>query len=236
MSDVRISDPLACEAVVQVVDGMTVGLGTGRAAVRGIYALAAKVKNDSLTISCVATSKRSADLAETLGLTVLPMSSVGKIDLLFDGVDELDPDLAMTKGGGGAMTWEKIVAESAAMRIYLMQKSKIVDTLGQNFALPIEVLEFAQAAVLTRLKLLGFIPHLRINEDDSTRYIRTDEGNLIFDCAGYSDVIKSMGAITLDETLNAIPGIVGHGLFTHQADLVLIESDDASQIIERRSR
>ncbi len=230
------TDQLAEHAVADIEDGMLVGLGTGRAASRGIHALAHKVHTHNLSITCVATSLQSATLAESLGLTVLAMRDIPALDILFDGVDELDPNLAMTKGAGGAMTREKIVAEAARMRIYMMQRSKVVSHLGEHFRLPVEVLEFGLASIQRRLideiKLSSC--EVRMNGDDGSQVYRTDEGNLVLDCA-YGD--SALGDLNkLDTSLNNLPGVIGHGLFVSQADIVLIEKDDGSGELECRKR
>jgi len=231
------TDQLAEEAVREIEEGMVIGLGTGRAASRAIRALAAKVKTEGFTaIRCVATSDRSAELARSLGLTVLEMRVVAWVDLLFDGVDELDPNLAMTKGGGGAMTREKIVAEAATRRFYLMQQSKVVSQLGEHASLPIEVLEFAMASVKRRLdKEFGLASETRFEMSESRRMVRTDDGNLILDCI-YGEAARGELRV-LDHALNSIPGVVGHGLFVDQADVVLIEDDEGKgRPLERRER
>lgn len=241
-------DQLANLAVAPIALGMVVGLGTGRAASRAIHALGQRVKNESLKITCVATSARSAELAASLGLHVRSMRGVCEIDYLFDGADEVDPNLAMTKGAGGAMTWEKIAAEAASKRVYCIDESKLVEHLGERFALPVEVLEFGVLVTAQRLRLLGLAPALRL-DDKSTlaladganeiagtafdRAARTDEGNCILDC-GYGDSVTS-GLKALADGIDLIPGVIGHGLFVDQADEVLIESEDRSRV-ERRVR
>ena len=232
-------DTLARAAIADVRDGMTVGLGTGRAASRGIRALARRAQREDWTrLRCVATSTRSRDLAVSLGLVVVPMRDVPRVDLLFDGADELDPNLAMTKGAGGAMTWEKIVAQAARRRVYLMDSSKIVARLGERFALPVETLEFGLAFVDERMRALGLSPRLRRRRDERTGEesdYRTDEGNLVLDC-GYGTTRRD----TLDDlrllagAIDAIPGVIGHGLFVDQADVAIIESPDGT--LERRER
>lgn len=224
-------DRLAQAAVEDVRDGMMVGLGTGRAASRGIRALAHRVNTENLRVTCVATSHRSADLATELGLTVVPMCDVAHVDLLFDGVDELEPGLSMTKGAGGAMTWEKIVAEAADLRIYLMDEAKIVTRLGERFALPVEVIEFARSTASERLRELGLSPSVRMTDDGSPYH--TDEGNLVVDC-GYGET-SSGDLQALAVALDRIPGVIGHGLFVDQADRVFIESADRTRL-ERRDR
>jgi len=230
----RADDLLAIEAVRDVADGMVVGLGTGRAASRAIEMLARKVQSDNLAVECVATSVRSAELARSHDLTVRPMRDVPRVDLLFDGVDELDPSLAMTKGGGGAMTREKIVAEAAERRIYLMQQSKRVRRLGERMPLPVEALEFGLASIAGRLDRLGLTPRVRTSAADPDAPVRTDEGNLILDCK-YGDAAEG-DLFQLDRALNAIPGVVGHGLFVDQADVVIIEPDDRDGPLEFHER
>ncbi len=227
------NDLLATAAVEPVGHGMMVGLGTGRAASRGIHALAEKVRHESLSVTCVATSRRSAELAISLGLDVVPMRDVSRVDVLFDGVDELEPGLAMTKGAGGAMTRERIVADAADLRIYLMDESKLVQHLGERFALPVEVLEFGLASTSAGLEALGLVPSMRRVGDESKDLYLTDEGNLVLDCA-YGDA-ASGHLLELSSEIDLIAGVVGHGLFVTQADVVLIESADRKRL-ERRER
>ncbi|MCC6907266.1 MAG: ribose-5-phosphate isomerase RpiA [Phycisphaerales bacterium] len=231
--DPRQTDLLAQAAVESIRTGMIVGLGTGRAASRGIHALAERVKRESLDITCVATSRRSAELALSLGLSVVPMRDVARVDVLFDGIDELEPGLAMTKGAGGAMTREKIVADAADLCIYLMDDSKLVQRLGERFALPVEVLEFGLAATSAGLERIGLGPLLRTVGDETQDLYLTDEGNLVLDCA-YGET-SAGDLLQLSRDIDSIPGVVGHGLFVTQADVVLIESADR-QRLERRER
>lgn len=225
-------DRLAAAAVEPVRSGMIVGLGTGRAASRGIHALAQRVQRESLRITCVATSRRSAELALSLGLDVVPMRDVERVDVLFDGVDELEPGLAMTKGAGGAMTREKIVADAAGLRLYLMDESKLVQRLGERFPLPVEVLEFGLASTSAALRRLGLTPTLRLAADRREPSL-TDENNLVLDCA-YGETSRG-DLLQLARAIDGVCGVVGHGLFVTQADIVLIESADG-QRVERRER
>ncbi len=226
-------DRLAFAAVEPVRSGMVVGLGTGRAASRGIHALAQRVDREGLRLTCVATSRRSAELALSLGLDVVPMRDVPRVDVLFDGVDELEPGLAMTKGAGGAMTREKIVADAADLCLYLMDESKLVSRLGERFPLPVEVLEFGLASTSAALKRLGLEPTMRSSPDDPRQPYLTDEGNPVLDCA-YGETSRG-DLLDLSRAIDAVSGVVGHGLFVTQADVVLIESTDG-QRVERRER
>jgi ribose 5-phosphate isomerase A len=220
-------DQLAAMAVRDVRSGMVVGMGTGRAAGRAIHALAARVKAERLEIRTVSTSRGSEELATALGITVESFSKVDRVDYLFDGADEVDPRLRMIKGGGGAMTREKIVAREAVRRVYLVDESKLVSRLGEKRPLPIEVLEFAVEAVARRLEHLGLRAQTR---QEVGRDVRTDNGNLIIDAA----LPKSAEPEALADALDRISGVVEHGLFLSEADEVLIERIDAT--IERRER
>ena len=220
-------DRLAEMAVSGVTTGMVVGLGTGRAAARAIKALAARVKAEELEIRTVSTSRGSEELALALGLFVESFRDVDRVDYLFDGADEVDPRLRMIKGGGGAMTREKIVAREAARRVYMVDESKLVSRLGETRALPIEVVDFAVEAVLRRMDRLGLRGAVRM---EGERPMHTDNGNQVVDATmvGVEDPER------LAESLDRISGIVEHGLFLSEADEVLIEHVDGS--IERRER
>src|SRR5512142_2387011 len=139
-------DALAAAAVEDVRAGMTVGLGTGRAATRAIEALARRVSGEGLDLLCVATSRASDELGRRLGLRMQAMEGIERIDYLFDGADEVDPAMRMIKGRGGAMTREKIAARAAARRVYLVQSTKLVGRLGEAAPLSIEVLRYGLAA------------------------------------------------------------------------------------------
>ena len=123
-------DLLATAAVKDIISGMKVGLGTGRAATRAIRALAQRAAAERLDLRCVATSQASHDLAATLGLVVGSLEEIGRLDFLFDGADEVDPALQMIKGRGGAMTREKIVAHASARRVYLIQSDGSLESDG----------------------------------------------------------------------------------------------------------
>jgi ribose 5-phosphate isomerase A len=214
-----MNDPLAMAAVEAVKSGMLVGLGTGRAAARGIEALAYRVAADRLRIHCVATSIASFNQAMSLGLRVLPFDDIAAIDLLFDGADEVDPQLRMIKGRGGAMTREKIVARAASRRIYLIQHNKLVPTLGTSAPLPIEVLPFGLAATRAALERLGLTGPLRALPDGA---------NYTTDNAGFVIDAPLPPAVHLDPlriALDATPGVIGHGLFLTEADELIIENE-----------
>jgi ribose 5-phosphate isomerase A len=220
-------DELARRAVASITSGMMVGLGTGRAATRAIHALAARVNAEKLRIDCVATSIASHNLAEQLGLTVHPMQSVSSVDFLFDGADEVDPQLRMVKGRGGAMTREKIVAAAVkpvpgqVRRLYLIDDSKLVQRLGEKMPLPIEVMPFALASATKRLADLGLTGPIR--QKDGKDYL-TDNNNLVIDAALPPTRAPEAFASSLDE----MEGIIDHGFFLVEADEVLTEDSNGT--------
>lgn len=219
-------DQLAQAAISEIRDGMTVGLGTGRAASRAIEALAARAQRGSLRLRCVATSIASEALARRLGLVVEPMESIERLDLLFDGADEVDDDLRMLKGRGGAMTREKIAARAADRRLYLVQTSKLVERLGATALLPVEVLSYGLASTRRALAELGLPGDLR--HDEQGEY-RTDNGNPVLDLR-----LPDVDVVELSRAIDAIAGVVGHGLFIDEADCVLIEDERGA--VTRRDR
>ena len=221
-------DLLAAAAVKDIVSGMAVGLGTGRAATRAIRALAQRAATERLALRCVATSQASHDLAATLGLTVGSLEEIGPLDFLFDGADEVDPALRMIKGRGGAMTREKIVAHASARRMYLIQSSKLSSRLGEKAPLPIEVLASDLAAVRQTLRTIGLEGPIRLKAD-GTPY-KTDNGNPVIDAPLPSD----LDVVQLGARLDKLSGVVGHGLFLTEASDVLIE--DADGKVSRRTR
>ena len=221
-------DLLATAAVKDIVIGMTVGLGTGRAATRAIRALAQRAAMERLALRCVATSQASHDLANTLGLTVGSLEEIGRLDFLFDGADEVDPALRMIKGRGGAMTREKTVAHASARRVYLIQSNKLSSRLGETAPLPIEALASDLAAVRQALRTIGLEGPVRLKAD-GTPY-KTDNGNPVIDAPLPIDLdVEQLGA-----KLDRLAGVVGHGLFLTEADEVLIE--DADGRVSRRTR
>jgi ribose 5-phosphate isomerase A len=221
-------DLLASTAVKDIVTGMTVGLGTGRAATRAIRALAQRAAAEQLALRCVATSQASHDLATTLGLLVGSLDEIGQIDYLFDGADEVDPALRMIKGRGGAMTREKIVAHASAHRVYLIQSDKLSSRLGERAPLPVEVRAADLARVRERLREIGLKGPVRL-KDDGTPY-KTDNGNPVIDAPLTAD----LDIVKLGASLDALAGVVGHGLFLTEANDVLIE--DTEGRVSRRSR
>ena len=198
-------DRAAAAAVSHVTDGMIVGLGSGDTAARAIRLLAGR------KISGVATSEKSAALARSFGIAVCDPDSVGAIDLTIDGADEIDPALRLIKGGGGAHTREKIVAHASRQLIIVADVGKRVARLGERARLPVEILPFARRWTLERLATLGLPAELRAG-------FVTDGGNLVADCV--LGPVADLAALAAE--IHAIPGVVEHGLFLHEATLAYV--------------
>jgi ribose 5-phosphate isomerase A len=230
-------DPLADAAVAPVRSGMLVGLGTGRAAARGVRALAERVKADKLSITCVSTSNATTELATSLGLIIIDFASVDRIDFLFDGADEVDAELRMLKGGGGAMTRERIVASAASVRVNLIDHTKLVARLGTRMPLPIEVIPMALAVVTRQLRELSLVPSVRQRKDGTGNLI-SDNGNLILDCPIPDHFAIARQLDMLASQLDRTPGIIDHGLFIDEAQTILVESADGQTIrtLTRKAR
>ena len=184
-------------AASYVTDGMRVGLGTGSTVHFSILELGDR----KLDIVCTATSKQTDELARSLGLRVVSPDEIGALDIAIDGADEVDPAFNLTKGGGGAHTREKLVAQMSPRFIVVVDESKLVPHLGP-FGTPLEVLDFAPGVVASRVQALGA-------HELTTRDRRSDNGNLLVDA--HFGTIEDPDALGL--ALSAIPGIVEHGLF-----------------------
>lgn len=221
MSEVKINTKkIAAEAAVEYVkDGMTVGLGTGSTAYWAIQALGERVKN-GLKIRGIATSKQSETMALKLGIEMTDFATTKTIDLTIDGADEVDDQMSLIKGGGGALLREKIVASATAHYIIVADETKLVAPLGK-FPLPVEIVLFGWELTVAQLEALGCTVNIRQKEDGP---FITDNGNYIADCSFGS--IPEPGK--LSTALNALPGVVENGLFVGNAELVIIGMPDGT--------
>ncbi|MFZ0684154.1 MAG: ribose-5-phosphate isomerase RpiA [Terriglobales bacterium] len=209
----------AGRAAAQLVrDNDVVGLGTGSTAYFAVVALGERVKA-GLKIAGIPTSVQTADLARSVGIPLTTLDEHPEIDVTIDGADELDPQLRLIKGGGGALLREKVVASASKRMIVVADSGKVVPVLGK-FPLPVEVISFARTVVEKRIVTLGASPKLRTKPDGSP-YL-TDNGNPILDCSFRQ--IADASALAL--ALSNIPGIVEHGLFIGLASMALIGRGD----------
>ncbi len=209
-------------ALDQVQDGMRLGIGTGSTAEEFVRVLAERVAG-GLSVIGVPTSERTAALCKELGVPLTTLDETPELDLTIDGADEIGPELGLIKGGGGALLREKIVAAASQRMIVIADKTKMVESLGR-FPLPIEVNAFGLRATVVAIekveKELGLEGPLAVRERDGKPFV-TDGGHLIVDA--------SFGRIpdprALAIALNAIPGVVEHGLFLDLADTAFVAGD-----------
>jgi ribose 5-phosphate isomerase A len=214
----------ARKSLEYVKDGMVVGLGSGTTATFAIQFLGEMVR-DGLKIRGIPTSRASGDLARSLGIPLTSFDEVSYTDVTIDGADEVAPGLALTKGGGGALLHEKIVAAASHRLVIVADEHKIVERLGR-FPLPVEVIPFAASPVRKKLEDIGAHPMLRMAKDGSP-YI-TDEGNYIFDCH-YGEILDPP---VVAQTIKSMTGVVEHGLFLGLASVAIVAGPDGARVIE----
>jgi ribose 5-phosphate isomerase A len=205
----------AAEAAARLVEpGMRLGLGTGRTMEAVLRALARRVRDEGLAFAGVPTSEATSARARALGLLIAAADA--PCDLAIDGADQIERGtLRLIKGGGGALTREKIVASLAKQFICICDDSKQVATLGR-FPLPLEVIPLAEASVSRAMQALGGSPRLRLMAGTSDPFV-TDNGGWIIDVAG----LTISDPIVLESEINQIPGVITVGLFARQKANVL---------------
>ena len=220
----------AKEAISFVKDGMNLGLGTGSTVDEFLIFLSKEIKN-GLNICGVPTSKKTRDLSNKLSIPLTTLESVKTLDLTIDGADEIDNDLSLIKGGGGALLREKIIAFNSDELLIIADESKLVDKLG-DFKLPIEVSpyehEVTSLRIINKLNKIGYEETIDLRKDDKNIFI-TDGGNYIYDL--------SVGLISdpniIEQTLNLIPGVFENGLFIDLTKKVVIGGQEGTRIISK---
>lgn len=217
-------------AVSLIQSGMSVGLGTGSTAAFAVQALARRVKDEGLRVHGVPTSESTRKLADELGVPTLSFDRFfedggAKLDLCFDGADEADARLHLTKGGGGALLREKVVAYASERFYCVVDDTKLVDKL-YAFPLPVEVVPFAVRVVERAILTLGGTPILR---ERSGQPFVTDNGHWILDCR-FSPIDDPPA---LARALSGIPGIAEHGLFCDMAYALIVGTHDGVKLIGR---
>ncbi|MGN6820831.1 MAG: ribose-5-phosphate isomerase RpiA [Sphingomonas sp.] len=216
---------LAAEAAVaEIRDSMLVGIGTGSTVAFAIRAIAARL-GDLRRCVFFSTSIATDQEARDAGIPIGRFALASRLDLTIDGADEIDPGLRVIKGAGGALLREKIVAEASDRMVVIADGSKRAERLGAA-ALPVEVLPFARSFVAARLAALGAEPVLRMAEEGAWR---SDQGNIILDCHFVS--FPDPGDLAVQ--LQAIPGVMGHGLFVREVDAAYVADRGVVTKMER---
>lgn len=208
---------VAKAALKHLPKGGILGVGTG-STVNFLIELLPELELEA----AVASSEATAQRLKKLGIEVVDMNSVASLDAYVDGADEIDRNMHMIKGGGAALTREKIVASIAKKFVCIVDDSKWVDQLGHDFPLPVEVIPMARSAVARKIVALGGDPVYRTG-------VVTDNGNVILDVHN----LNILDALELEKTLNDIPGVVCNGIFAiNKADVAVVATNNG---IEERT-
>lgn len=227
----ELKQKAARRAVQLVESGMVVGLGTGSTTAFAVIRIGEQLRSGDLKdIVAVPTSVRTAKLARDLNIPLTTLDDRPEIDVSIDGADEVDPDLNLIKGGGGALLREKVVAQASRYNIIIVDKSKLSLCLGARWALPVEVIPFAAKSEENFLKSLGATVTLR--SADNGRPFKTDQNNHILD-ADFGE-ISDPNALAVK--LNERAGIVEHGLFLGLASEVIVASEDDIRHLKREGK
>jgi ribose 5-phosphate isomerase A len=215
----------AAAAAVELVEpGMTIGLGSGRA----LWKVVELLRQRGGPVRAAVASSRTEQLAREAGFELTELDGSVALDLALDGADEVDPQLRLIKGGGGALLREKIVISAARRFVVVAEASKRVDRLGETFRLPVEVVRFAWRD--TRRRLAPLLPDAELRAGDDGDPYMTDEGHFILDCTLPGDADLE----SLDRSLKQLPGVVEHGLFIGMASQALLGRPDGSvELLER---
>jgi ribose 5-phosphate isomerase A len=230
-SQTRLKKQAAEYAVDNFVEpGMLVGLGHGSTASFAIHKISNKLQNGDLTsITAIACSKETEALASSMGIPIVEIQPTTRIDVTIDGADEVDPDLNLIKGGGGALTREKIVAQLSRREVIVVDDSKTSQNLGENWGIPVEVIPFGWQTQMDFLETLGAEAKLRTTGEGSP--FLTDQHNYIID-ANFG-VIEN--PIFLADELKRRTGIVEHGIFIELVtDLVVASENGIRHLTDER--
>jgi len=227
MMNIDASKKRVGEAVVKYIkDGMKIGLGSGSTMFYTVQKLGERVKEEGLNIVGIPTSRETAEWAKKFGVPLTDFSNIQQLDIAIDGADEVDPNLQLIKGRGGALLREKIVADAAKEFYVIVDASKTVDHLGA-FPLPVEVVPFGWEVTATKVARLGCDPILR--RKDGEIFV-TDNGNYILDC-NFNKILEPK---KLQIDLKSLVGVVETGLFMNMTTKLLVGKD--GEVIEKSKK
>ena len=217
-------------AAALVEPGMKLGLGTGSTAAKFVAALGARIRAEGLKVVGVPTSEVTRRQAQAEGIPLADLDDLVELDLCIDGADEIDPELRLIKGGGGALLREKIVASASRRMVVIADRSKLVDVIG-DFPLPVEIVRFGVESTRRQIERAArnascggpIVIRLQANGNPFI----TDQGNIIVDC----DFRRMDNPEQLARNISAIPGVVEHGLFIGIADGAIIATDSGIETL-----
>jgi ribose 5-phosphate isomerase A len=216
------------KAVEYIESGMVVGLGFGSTVIHSLRLIGELIRRGELEgIQAIPTADLIADEARRAGIPLTSLEEHPRIDVTIDGADEVDPELNLIKGGGGALLREKIVAQATTLNIIVVDEQKFSPVLGTNFDLPIEIVPFGWRPLEEYLRSIGAEPQLRTKADGKS--FVTDSGNFILDC--HFGTIDDPYALSAE--LKSRAGIVEHGLFLDLASEVIIAAGDGIRSLKR---
>lgn len=216
MTQDELKKQVAAAALQYLKNVPVIGMGTGSTVTHLINQLAdCDFKND--IEAAVSSSIKTTEHLQSIGIKVIELNAAGDLDIYVDGADEVTPRKKMLKGGGGALTREKIIAGASRKFVCIVDESKCVDVMGK-FPLPVEVLPLSRSFVARQLVKLGGQPELRMNKETGQPYI-TDNGCEILDVHNMS----ILNPVEMEQAINNIPGVITNGLFAmRDADVVLV--------------
>ena len=217
------------EAAQLIQNGMTAGLGTGSTVRFLVDELGRRVKEEDLEFTGVTTSRRTQEQAEGYGIKIVDIDDVDHIDVTIDGADEVDSNFNGIKGGGAALLWEKIVATNSDKIVWIVDESKVVDTIGK-FPLPVEVIPFGAGQVVKKFEARGYKPVLRLDAEGQP--VRTDENNYVVDL--HLERIDHPEDLA-DDLINTV-GVVEHGLFLHMVDQVIVGDPNGPRVMTNSNK
>jgi ribose 5-phosphate isomerase A len=224
----RAKQAAAESAAAEVLPGQRLGLGTGSTAAYAVRAIARRFP-DGGGLRCVASSQATGALASSLGLAVAPLAAGDIFDLMLDGADEVSDAFDLTKGGGGALFREKLLARRARRLLIMVDPTKLVPKLGTRAPIPVEVVPFARPVVLEALEGKGLPARLRVAADGRTPF-RSDNGLEIVDLHPPAP-IEQPGP--LDQEIHGIPGVLDTGIFVGLANRVYVGHPDGTVELRR---
>ena len=227
----ELKQKAAHRAVEAIESGMIVGLGTGSTTSFALIRIAGRIQSGDLkSIIGIPTSIRTENLARELDIPLATLDEKPQIDVTIDGADEVDPELNLIKGGGGALLREKVVAQASRTNIIIVDESKLSDNLGNHWALPVEVIPFAAKTEAGFLESLGAT--VAVRRDEKRQLFKTDQHKYILDA--------DFGAISdpaaLAARLNERAGVIEHGLFLGLASEVIVAAEDGIRHLQRKSK